>query len=275
MTDDFLDPIPIEEADPVDRLMLADGDDRERPELDLAVYRDLVNDLPPPTDKQIRAFAEYVSTAKSWYKHLPLGPPGRRFRFFLHPYAGFSRLLLVDGRTLFAERTDDDPGCHYSWRATELYRESFGHLAFYGPAGSGMFIRILADGADGVLDCNPSLALIQTNPKEAYRPPSEVLDVGSCSVTAFLHPGLDEVRDMAGWLVKGASGAEPMENDPTWNAIVENCRLLAECEASPAEYSENAIRERLAELAEQRRSSHISEMVAAMQRVRGLIFDGS
>lgn len=83
MTADFLEPIPIEEADPVDRLMLADGDDHERPELDLAVYRDLVKDLPPPTDQQISAFAEYVSTAKSWYKHLPLSPPGRCFRFFI------------------------------------------------------------------------------------------------------------------------------------------------------------------------------------------------
>jgi hypothetical protein len=46
--------------------------------LTLAQYVDLVSPVPPPTQQQKEDFADFVSHAHSWYKHLPLYPPGFR-----------------------------------------------------------------------------------------------------------------------------------------------------------------------------------------------------
>ena len=48
-------------------------------------YRELVASLPLPSTDQTARFVDYVSGAHSWYKHLPLFPPGAPFVFFLDP----------------------------------------------------------------------------------------------------------------------------------------------------------------------------------------------
>ena len=51
----------------------------------LEEYREALEGVPRPTDEQIAGFAAFVCKAHSWYKHLPLLPPGVPFQFFLDP----------------------------------------------------------------------------------------------------------------------------------------------------------------------------------------------
>src|SRR5918995_5505055 len=67
------------------------------PLLTLPEYLSLISDIPLPTQQQKENFVEYVSHAHSWYKHLPLYPPGAPFYFFIDKYAGCDRLVSEDG----------------------------------------------------------------------------------------------------------------------------------------------------------------------------------
>src|SRR5436190_24183739 len=81
-----------------------------------------------PTVEQYRAFAEYLTGAHSWYKHLPL-KGGARFVVFVAPDAGMGRLVAVldspdpETATSFTlvtpeegpEVTEANPRRHYGW----------------------------------------------------------------------------------------------------------------------------------------------------------------
>jgi hypothetical protein len=106
-------------------------------------YLKLVSELPLPTIEQTRAFSDHVSKAHSWYKRLPVIPPGHVFLFFLDPQAG--RIVHEYGRhdspTMLASApkgvhrplttiTDikDQSRCgHYSMKPTCDYLAQFGH----------------------------------------------------------------------------------------------------------------------------------------------------
>lgn len=96
----------------------------------LSKYRQIVRNVPRPSELQIQAFVEYVSGAHSWYKHLPFFPPGERFFFFLDPAAGCDWVGQPNGKVLIKERTPDTPRDHYNQRITPEYRNCFGHLAY-------------------------------------------------------------------------------------------------------------------------------------------------
>jgi hypothetical protein len=56
----------------------------EKPAAELSVlslrqYVELLAQTPLPTEQHKQNFVEYVSHAHSWYKHLPLYPPGAPF----------------------------------------------------------------------------------------------------------------------------------------------------------------------------------------------------
>ena len=55
-----------------------------------------VQSLTRPTAGQIDAFVQHVSAAHSWYKHLPLLPPGTPFFFYLNPNAGRETVVVAD-----------------------------------------------------------------------------------------------------------------------------------------------------------------------------------
>src|SRR5262245_44499308 len=100
----------------------------ELPPLTLGEYVDLLSSVPLPTQQQKQNFVEYLSHAHSWYKHLPMYPPGAPFYFFLDKYAGCDRLVSNDGTAILKERTER--GFHYSDYPTAKYRDLFGHLAY-------------------------------------------------------------------------------------------------------------------------------------------------
>lgn len=98
----------------------------ELPPLTLRQYADLLAQTPLPTQQQKQNFVEYVSHAHSWYKHLPLYPPGAPFYFFVDKYAGCDRLVSRDGTAILNERTEH----RHSAYPTAEYRDLFGYLAF-------------------------------------------------------------------------------------------------------------------------------------------------
>src|SRR4051812_1821261 len=96
-------------------------------------YRDLLGATSVPSREQMGAFALFVSTAHSWYKHLPTLPPGVPMIFYLDPGAGAQRIVNIFGRVREAERIER--GFHYSSLPTTEYRNRFGHAAFAAAAG--------------------------------------------------------------------------------------------------------------------------------------------
>lgn len=150
------------------------------PQCDLPEYRELVRGLPTPSEAQITEFIRFVSADHSWYKKLPLLPPGATFQFFLDPLAGYARLIRPDAQVLPRKRTEeDDTG---AWRfTTDEYRSRFGHLAC-DHAGGVRFID-LTDGLGEYGECDVFCA-----GERAYRIPVEIAEAGSAEVTAVVHP---------------------------------------------------------------------------------------
>jgi len=109
-------------------------------------YVDSVAKLPRPTVQQIAEFVEYVATAHSWYKHLPLLPPGLPFAFYLDPNAG--REWIENGsRSRFRERIANAPArerFHYTWQPTSDYVARFGYLTYFANAGTSFRVPMRA-----------------------------------------------------------------------------------------------------------------------------------
>ena len=273
MSVDLSNPIPISEASPLEQLMFDSMHGEKAPYLQLETYRELVRDLPPPTGVQMRTFAEYVSTGKSWYKHLPISPPGEVFHFYLHPYAGCSRLLLESGHAYTVERTNDTPSCHYSWMTTDEYRERFGYLAFSGLRNTGMFVPVEAEGSDAILDSNPAMPIIQISPDTACRPAQEILSAGECRVTALLHPRLANSSYIQHQLLTHLSTAEPTDDDPTWAAIIEHCQTLAtDGTVHNTSHSDEIADDKLTKLLARKRMEYLTAAIEAMRRMCGLVY---
>jgi hypothetical protein len=149
--------------------------------LTLGQYADLLSGVPLPTQQQKQNFVEYVSHAHSWYKHLPLYPPGAPFYFFIDKYAGCDRLVSRDGTALLRERTEG--GFHYSDYPTAKYRDLFGHLAYC--CGYGTKVIPLSKGP--MVFPRDGLAAVPGDDAQLYRLPSEVLEAGVTRLTAVIH----------------------------------------------------------------------------------------
>jgi hypothetical protein len=184
------------------------------PEMSLDAYRSWIADVVPPTASQIEAFADYVAGARSWYKHLPLTPPGTVFQFYIDPHAGVDRLVNRSGEVHLRTRTEQTTPFHYSWMTTAEYRERFGRLAFSCAAGSALFMDDQLGDPDLLIDNNCMLPAalhsadaafepilvdstchqptLQTSCLTADSPPKEVLESGACSLTALVHPRANE-----------------------------------------------------------------------------------
>ena len=119
------------------RMRMDDEAQDSLPLLHLAQYLDFIDGVPLPTAQQRLNFVEFVAHAHSWYKHLPIYPPGDPFFFFVDKYAGCDRVINRDGTQEFRERKEK--GFHYSDIPTEEYRTRFGHLGYSCDAGTTVF----------------------------------------------------------------------------------------------------------------------------------------
>lgn len=80
---------------------------------DTSRYLELVREKPPPTRRQLRAFARFLAGDHSWYKKLPLRGSGEPFFVFLDPTVHTARIKRTDGtfaaRDVVEELKEDGP----------------------------------------------------------------------------------------------------------------------------------------------------------------------
>ena len=172
----------------LDAVMLARLAGCDAPEMDIDAYRLLIGAAAPPTDRQIDAFADYVASAHSWYKHLPSQPPGVDFHFYIDPNAGMDHLVHASGEVTVRARAPDTESFHYAGITTTDYRARFGCLAFSCAAGSSVFGTDLVGEETVLVDSNTLHPVLQVDRDSALRPPKQILDTGTCSLTALVHP---------------------------------------------------------------------------------------
>lgn len=152
-----------------------------RVSLTLAQYIDLIVEVPLPTTQQRENFAEFVSHAHSWYKHLPYGSPGAPFYFFIDKYAGCDRVVTDDGTPGLVERTEQ--GFHYSDIPAQEYRTRFGHLAFSCDAGRTVFFV----GQSSVAVPRDKVAAVPGDDAQMYGLPTVILEAGMAQLTGAMH----------------------------------------------------------------------------------------
>lgn len=158
-----------------------DEDQQQVVTLTVTEYLNLLSAVPLPSTQQKSEFAEFVSSAHSWYKHLPPNLPGQPFYFFIDKYAGCNRLLQKDGTAVLVERPEQ--GFHYSDLPTTEYRSRFGYLAFSCSSGTSVFV------ADWPLvHSRDKVAAVPGDDGKMYGIPREILEVGEARLTAMIHP---------------------------------------------------------------------------------------
>jgi hypothetical protein len=140
----------------------------------LSQYREIVRDCPRPSNAQIENYVLAASEDHSWYKHLPLVPPGVPWWFFVDPMSGFDRTLKDGGRAEHVEVKADAE--NLGRRApTSEYRSRFGHLACV-TTGWGGFLP----------DGKPRVRFGDRD--RVFNIPDEIAEAGRVEVTAVIHP---------------------------------------------------------------------------------------
>ena len=150
--------------------------------LSIQQYLALLEGLPFPDTEQRRNFVDYVTSAHSWYKHLPRYLPGAPFFFFIDRFAGCDWVALRDGSYGITER--QEAGFHYSDIPTLEYRTRFGFLGYSCEEGTAVFPLGRGDLA---LPRDKMIAI----PGEDGQPsgiPQAVLNAGRVELTAMIHP---------------------------------------------------------------------------------------
>lgn len=260
--------------DALDAIMLARLAGGDAPEMDIDAYRLLASDVTPPTDGQIDAFADYVAAAHSWYKHLPMQPPGVDFHFYIDPNAGMDHLLHAPGEVTVRARTLDTESFHYSCMTTADYRERFGCLAFSCAAGSSVFGTDQVGEETVLVDSNSLHPVLQVDRNSAMRPPKHILETGTCPLTALVHPRAT-ARLVAMKLASGVRKphSAPGFRDEIWEAIKGlwvHQQGRAACEEDRIEAM--GANPELVVLVQQQRTRHRRAMIEAMRRMRSVAF---
>ena len=146
-------------------------------------YIKLISGLPLPSKEQTRNFAEYVSSAHSWYKHLPLYPASP-FSFFLDPNAGRQTMLRGGGVT-YIDVTGKSERFHHSTKTTRVYRSQFGYWNYFAPRGTSFVVRT----REGVLDTRSITGPAILDAMDAsVSIPDELLTSGTAGITCLVYP---------------------------------------------------------------------------------------
>ncbi len=240
--------------------------------LQMAEYVALAVRLPPPTEDQRENFADFVSGAHSWYKHIPVWQPGVPFHFFIDPSAGCERRVTVFRKVKVTPRVKR--GFHYSWIPTPEYRERFGYLTYSCAAGtkaSEVKFGFMVTSTDG----------IAAIPKDGrlYGLPPEVLQAGSVNLTSVIHP---LSATYAYWDELGPAKYLKWPTESGGQGCVQ--KIIERCQAMRHESFEERKEKRiliseegfvdaeLYELFTPERKRQQSEMINAMRRVCDLVY---
>jgi hypothetical protein len=146
-------------------------------------YVEAIRRLPRPTLAQTERFARYVSSAHSWYKHLPIRPKVP-FVFVLDPGAGMNHVHTRTGETALVEITDESTRFHYTWQKTEDYRRRFGHWNYHADYGT----SFLFAGEGGVVSTAGPGVKILTQSGDWVSVPPALAEKGTAQVSALVHP---------------------------------------------------------------------------------------
>ncbi len=208
------------------------------PRLVLDEYRALVSGLVRPARQQMEDFAQYVSNAHSWYKHLPLLPPGAPFSFRLDPAAGMQRILDGNG-TLRAEPLEQG-AFHYSSLPTAEYRERFGYLAF--SQAGGTTVTLVAKDGTRMMPSDGTDVVLDLHLHRLVGIPIEILEAGTARLTGLIHSHIDERLLHRGLLAAGP-GAWPEASGgaATYHAILERSKAIATGKIERETLAANAI----------------------------------
>lgn len=165
-------------------------------------YLSLIATLPIPSVEQTERFVLYVAGAHSWYKHLPVLPPGEPFAFFLDPNAGRS-LICTAERELFVDRSDEEERFHHTWILTTEYLKKFGHWSYAANAGPGLRF---GSAEEGWANLTTPMPRVMTPDGSWVEVTTSVIESGSCSLTAMVHATINPNT----WLLNHGQGM--MEN---------------------------------------------------------------
>jgi hypothetical protein len=249
--------------------------------LTLGEYRALIRSLPVPTHSQLCEFATFVAGAHSWYKHLPLLPPGAPMQFFLDPAAGMQ--LERDTREGIRATRRDQTGFHYSWIKTDEYRERFGHLAFSRSAGTSVSLQ-RADGTQ-LVPSDDAPYVFDPARGRIFQVPDEVTAAGRAFVSGAVHTLGADVRLWWYFVLRKDRAVDWPEQSggaDAFDKIRQRCRGLVEGTlererrtpedlGSHRDYNICMVDYPLYELLEPERRRQRAGMVAAMERVIDLV----
>lgn len=231
-----------------------------------------VRRLPRPSEEQVDEFVEYVSSAHSWYKHLPLYRRPTPFLFYLNPNAGREWIRTGRGGG-YRDRTIDTPPrdrFHYTWQPTVQYLERLGYLDYYAKAGTSFLLPV----GGGVLTTESVPRILAAN-GEWIDLPDAIRTIGVARLTASIHPrGQDPymwVRRVRDWDRKRISRYGPLPDDELLAAIVSFVRKLLKDDSSPATWQETKDIETILLPADAFRQK--IEMGAAIRRVLQWVYD--
>lgn len=248
--------------------------------LTLPEYVASLADVALPTAVEMERFAVYVAHSHSWYKHLPLCPPGNRFYFFLDKYAGWDRLVSSDGTGVFAERTE--PGFHYSAIPTAEYRTKFGCLAYSCDSGS----TVIPLGKGPVAAPRDKSAAVGSQDGQMRSLPPEVLEAGETWLTGVIHGAATAQNWWELVIPRHAQWPQESGGQEILEKIIARCREMkepgferkwrAEDDGLPEEDSRTWMYVRMGdpvlnELMSPERKRQHGEMVKAMSRACDLI----
>jgi hypothetical protein len=235
----------------------------------LAEYRQYVGHLPRPSAEQIDNYVRFVSEAHSWYKHLPMLPPGEPFHFFVDPFSGYDRLVQRGGGVMHQERTETSKRFHYTWMMTRDYRARFGHLAYESGVGSQFFVQ----SGDTVREY-ADLPIFSTADR-AYRIPREIWEAGSVELTAIVHPKAarlwDLVEDIARRRGEGPEGSSRQWPEETGGEAT--LRKIRQVLTTPGEGGWREAEEKLDALLLPERRRLQNNMTQAIHRMLALLYE--
>lgn len=256
--------------------------------MSLDEYRALTYHLTRPTRAQLEAFALHVSQAHSWYKKLPIAPPGRGFCFYIDPCAGMDIVQRAAGR--YEVQWRERNGFHYNQLPTAEHRQRFGYLAFCS-GGIEVVPEALKD-VEGLRLPAGNAAVIYDPAMRGFRAlPVEVLRAGVARFSSVVHDHIQKSGFLGGYVFTntdlfGDQHAD-QQRPPYWpeesgglamlgrmrERLLELRRIDEEEVSLPWEQRRNSYKEDpvIGELlAPERRRQHLG-MIGAAERVMRLI----
>lgn len=148
----------------------------------MSTYFELARKLPVPTEEQTHGFAEYVTSAHSWYKHLRIQPPVP-FVFYLDPNSGRDMVHVSDDELAFVDTVNEKEAFHYTWQTTESYRRCFGYWNYHAPFGTSFHYQTEA----GVVDTAGTGLMIFFEESGWVEVPERLVLAGTALVSALMY----------------------------------------------------------------------------------------